>query len=50
LWSKVYIASLGVCEDLLVRGQQDLGGQYLAFEYIAVPDQPQQENNKETMR
>jgi hypothetical protein len=34
--NKVYRALLVVCEDL----QPDLGGQYLAFEYLAAPDQP----------
>lgn len=28
-------------EDLLIRGQPDLGGQYFAFEYLAATDQPQ---------
>ena len=39
LGSKVYIASFGVCEDLLVQGNQTL--ENLTFEYIATPEHPQ---------
>ena len=39
LGSKVYIALLGVHEDLLIwEGPPDLGSQYLAFEYMSKPN------------
>jgi hypothetical protein len=36
----VYTTKAGICEDLLVLEQPDIGAQNLAFEDIAAPDQP----------
>lgn len=38
---KVYTTKAVICEDLL-KGQPDLGGQSIAFEYLAAADLPLQ--------
>lgn len=38
IWGKVYTTEAGICKDSFILEQAGLGIQYLAFEYIVVPD------------